>query len=67
MGIDTPCKNICEMDEASGLCTGCGRTADEIGGWLSFSTPERRAIMASLPERMRSAGLAPPRKDAMGS
>ncbi len=67
MGIDTPCINICQLDEPSGLCAGCGRKADEIGGWLSLSTQERRTIMASLPERMRAAGLSPPRKEALRS
>ena len=28
--IETPCRKICVMDPASGLCTGCGRTLDEI-------------------------------------
>jgi uncharacterized protein len=39
------------MDACSGLCTGCGRTLDEIAGWAELSNEERRAIMALLPAR----------------
>ena len=57
--IETPCVQICVLDPVSGLCVGCGRTGEEIGGW-SAMTPEARArIMAALPERMRALGSAP--------
>jgi predicted Fe-S protein YdhL (DUF1289 family) len=39
------------MDAASGLCTGCGRTIDEIANWAVMSQEERRTIMAILPAR----------------
>ena len=50
--LETPCIDVCEMDAASGLCLGCGRTIDEIAGWAAMSQEERRAIMAVLPARM---------------
>jgi predicted Fe-S protein YdhL (DUF1289 family) len=51
--IDSPCINICKID-ARGLCVGCWRTLDEIGGW-SGGTPEwRAAVMAALPGRRSS-------------
>ena len=28
--METPCIDDCEMDGASGLCLGCGRSIDEI-------------------------------------
>ena len=28
--VQSPCINICKMDAANGLCTGCWRTLDEI-------------------------------------
>nr|WP_272628237.1 DUF1289 domain-containing protein [Sphingomonas sp. QA11] len=49
--IESPCVNICEMDAASGLCTGCARTIDEIAGWSSGSAAWRDAVMAALPGR----------------
>ena len=51
--------NICEIDFATLLCKGCGRTRAEVAGWLSFSDDERAAIMAGLPERMKKAGMPP--------
>jgi uncharacterized protein len=44
---------ICALDLASGLCSGCGRSLDEIGAWLSLTDEARRRIMAELPERMK--------------
>lgn len=50
--METPCVRICVLDAATGLCSGCGRTLDEIGDWLQFSEAERERIMAELPDRM---------------
>jgi uncharacterized protein len=46
--LETPCINICMLDEQTGLCLGCGRSLREIGGWARMSDAERRAIMAEL-------------------
>ena len=48
MAIESPCIQICSIDDATGLCTGCGRTLDEIAGWAAFSPETRRAVMARL-------------------
>jgi uncharacterized protein len=52
--IESPCVKICVLDAASGLCGGCGRTTAEITGWLAYTPAQRRAIMATLPARMKS-------------
>ena len=44
---------ICALDPPTGLCSGCGRSLDEIGAWLNLSDEERRRIMSALPERMK--------------
>ena len=51
----SPCTKICVLDAATGLCEGCGRTREEIGLWGSLSEPQRLALMAALPERLRRA------------
>jgi predicted Fe-S protein YdhL (DUF1289 family) len=51
--LETPCVNVCLLDEETGHCVGCGRTIAEIAGWASLSDGERRAIMATLPARMQ--------------
>jgi uncharacterized protein len=53
--IETPCIKVCTLDAASGLCTGCGRTLDEIARWGSMSDQQRRAIMTELPRRLEAA------------
>lgn len=50
--IETPCIKICVVDPETGFCIGCGRTRDEIGGWLSYTAEQRRHIMGGLPERV---------------
>ncbi len=49
--METPCVNICEIDRASGLCRGCGRTVAEIASWSSLTSAERRRIMSELADR----------------
>ncbi|MFD6320551.1 DUF1289 domain-containing protein [Methylorubrum thiocyanatum] len=51
----SPCTKVCVLDAATGLCEGCGRTREEIGLWGSLSEPQRLALMAVLPERLRRA------------
>jgi predicted Fe-S protein YdhL (DUF1289 family) len=52
--IATPCVKVCAMDPASGLCFGCLRSLDEIGGWSRLSDAERARVMADLPRRRTS-------------
>lgn len=49
--VESPCVNICRIDEVSGLCTGCARTLDEIARWTRESADWRAAVMAALPAR----------------
>lgn len=49
--IRTPCVKVCFMDDESGLCLGCFRTLDEIGGWSALTEAERDAVIATLPGR----------------
>lgn len=51
----SPCNKTCILDAVSGLCEGCGRTRDEIALWGSMPEPQRRAVMATLDERLRRA------------
>ncbi|MBL8565774.1 MAG: DUF1289 domain-containing protein [Hyphomicrobiaceae bacterium] len=58
--MESPCVDICTMDQASGLCVGCGRTLDEIAGWSRLGDAERRRIMSGLARRLDAAGLTRP-------
>jgi len=50
--VPSPCKNVCRMDEMSGLCAGCGRTLDEIALWSVLDDDDKRTVWALLPERL---------------
>jgi len=50
--VPSPCKDICQMHEASGHCVGCGRTLDEIALWSVLDDDDKRAVWALLPARL---------------
>lgn len=49
--VPSPCIDVCRMDAASGCCEGCRRTIEEIAGWSSYSTMEKRAVLERLSAR----------------
>jgi len=54
----SPCIGICRLDQASGLCIGCARTAEEVGQWSKSTAEQRAAIWDLLPERRARLGIA---------
>ncbi len=48
----SPCIKVCVLDPKTGYCIGCGRTAAEIGAWMSFDPNGRSDVLAALPERL---------------
>jgi predicted Fe-S protein YdhL (DUF1289 family) len=50
----SPCIKVCVIAPATGLCTGCGRTLEEIARWGSMGEAERARVMALLPARMKT-------------
>lgn len=60
--MESPCILICSIDMKTGYCFGCGRTRDEIGGWMSYSNEQRRSIMATLPARLDTLERKPRRE-----
>ncbi|MDJ0921316.1 MAG: DUF1289 domain-containing protein [Henriciella sp.] len=50
--IESPCIKLCAVNGRHGMCMGCGRTLQEIGGWMQYTDQERSEIMATLPERL---------------
>jgi len=46
--VTSPCVNICQMDEATGLCRGCRRSLDEIAVWSQLGDAARLAIWRQL-------------------
>jgi len=62
--VSSPCIKVCVIDGAADICLGCGRTLPEIASWGRKTEDERLAVMATLPERMKEAGIAPPKLPA---
>ena len=48
---DSPCIDVCRIDEGTGWCEGCLRTIEEIMRWPDFSKQQRTAVLAELPNR----------------
>ena len=51
-GVASPCNRVCAVHPRLKLCVGCGRSLDEIAGWMAFGADERARIMAALPSRL---------------
>jgi predicted Fe-S protein YdhL (DUF1289 family) len=62
MSIQSPCILVCSMDLTTGYCFGCGRTRDEIAGWIDYTPEDRSQVMAELPERMETIERKPRRE-----
>jgi uncharacterized protein len=60
--MESPCILVCSIDDKTGFCFGCGRTREEIGAWTTYSSSERRQIMATLPQRLEGVERRPRRE-----
>lgn len=49
--METPCINVCVVDDASGLCIGCRRSLAEIAAWATLSAAERSRIIVAVRDR----------------
>ncbi len=58
--VESPCKKSCALNERD-ICSGCGRTRAEIGGWTSMSDSMQEAVKSRARRRI-AEGLAAPAK-----
>ncbi len=56
--VASPCTSVCTIDRATGLCSGCYRTLDEIAGWIDLSAEQKRMLLATLATRRAQFGAA---------
>jgi uncharacterized protein len=59
--IASPCTRVCIVDPALKLCVGCGRTLDEIAGWIDRDNSWRARVIAQLPARLAAIRGRPAR------
>ena len=60
--IESPCILVCSIDLKTGYCFGCGRTGEEIAGWIGMTPQQRREIMDTLPARLATVERKPRRE-----
>ncbi|WP_146875664.1 DUF1289 domain-containing protein [Halovibrio variabilis] len=49
--IDSPCVSLCQLK--GGLCTGCGRSTEEIRQWKSMKRPEKITALKRADQRRK--------------
>ena len=49
---------VCQLDPASSWCRGCYRTLEEIAGWPTYTTEEKRAVYERIAQRRAGADVA---------
>lgn len=49
--VDSPCVNVCRMNEDRSHCVGCFRTIDDIRAWSKADAAVRKAIWMRALER----------------
>ena len=47
----SPCRSVCQIDEATGWCLGCRRTLSEIADWPMLSSRDKRSLLEALDQR----------------
>lgn len=52
----SPCASICRMNAASGFCSGCLRTIEEITAWRGMDDTSRRRVWRAI-ELRAAAGF----------
>ena len=53
MKVDSPCINICQIDETKSFCIGCSRTIKEISEWSTYNDKQKKKILNLLLERKK--------------
>jgi len=49
--VKSPCIGVCTLDDRTGLCRGCLRTAKEVADWLYLDDAGKREIWELLATR----------------
>jgi len=60
--FNSPCTDVCAIDDDTGWCLGCGRSMHEIATWASMGDEARARVLgeaaarkAAIPEREHRA------------
>ena len=56
---DSPCNDICIIDQESGLCIGCSRSQKEIEGWNTINDKEKEQLLIKIKTRNQNPNNLP--------
>lgn len=48
---NSPCTDVCAIDDDTGWCIGCGRTMSEIASWATMGDQSRTKVLGELDAR----------------
>ena len=54
-GPASPCVRLCNYNPFLGVCEGCFRNLEEIGGWSGYTPGQKAEVLAGLEERRKAA------------
>lgn len=49
--VESPCISVCAMDDVTGLCLGCYRTAKEIEQWWELTPEDQQKVVDTAAQR----------------
>jgi uncharacterized protein len=51
--VESPCIQVCTLDDELGYCTGCGRTRAEVWNWTRCNDDIKRKIVENAARRIQ--------------
>ena len=49
--FNSPCSDVCSIDDDTGWCLGCGRSMHEIATWASMGDNARTKVLGEIEGR----------------
>ncbi|MBI1211080.1 MAG: DUF1289 domain-containing protein [Alphaproteobacteria bacterium] len=46
--FNSPCVDVCSIDDDTGWCIGCGRTMNEIATWATMGDEARKKVLREV-------------------
>ena len=53
--VESPCINVCSMNNATGYCQGCYRTIEEIQSWWDYTFNQKSDVIKKTWARQEAA------------
>jgi predicted Fe-S protein YdhL (DUF1289 family) len=50
--VPSPCIKVCKLSYKNLLCTGCGRTKEEVTNWMFYTQEEAEKVIQECYKRL---------------